>query len=237
MNKTVQETIDFFDTLNSNALNCNYKIVVCPAFTSLHIAKEKTLHSKISIGAQNCFWEDKGAFTGEISAHMLASLGVEYVIVGHSERRNYFLEDNEIVNKKINSVLQNNMKAVLCLGEGIDSRLEGNAVEFVISQLKECLYGIRENSMKNIIIAYEPVWSIGTGKAINPEDAEEICVHIRKFLSKKYNDTIANETLILYGGSLNSQNIENFLQLENINGGLIGGASLNATQFLELIKQ
>ena len=236
MNKTADESIEFIDSLKSEILNFKNEVVICPPFTSLYALKSLAEKYNFKLGAQNCFWEDKGAFTGEISASMLSLLGCEYVILGHSERRKYFSEDDEIINKKINIAIENKLKPILCVGESISQREEGIEKEFVTGQLKDCLIAVSSADMKEIIIAYEPIWSIGSGKAISPSDAEEMCSNIRNFLARKYDDNIASKVKILYGGSLNEKNCGEIFKMENINGGLIGGASLKKESFGKILS-
>lgn len=236
MNKNVEESLEFLRGISENVCNTKHKLVICPPFTSIYAMKKESEVMNVDLGAQNCFWEGKGAFTGEISPSTLASLGVKYVIVGHSERRNYFDENNEIVNKKINQILENRIKAILCVGEDIGHREENSATEFVINQVKECLCGIKKCDVQNIIIAYEPIWAIGTGKTVSPKDADDMCLSIRKFIAKKYDEEIASKIQLLYGGSLNTENYKEFLSMENINGALIGGASLKFENIVKIIS-
>lgn len=236
MNKNVEESLDFLkDILNKN-INLKYNLVICPSFMSIYPMKKLLELSDISIGAQNCFWEDQGAFTGEISPFMLSSVGVKYVILGHSERRSYFCESNSIVNKKIVKVLENKMKVILCVGEDIQTRNNNVTNDFIINQVEECLCGVSKDNMYNIIIAYEPIWAIGTGKAISAIEADEVCLNIRKFIEKKYNHDVASNIKLLYGGSLNENNFRDFLSMKNINGALIGNASLKSENIIRIMS-
>lgn len=237
MNKNIDESLDFLNGILKSNYKQKHKLVICPPFTAIYAMKNLANSSNIDIGAQNCFWENKGAFTGEISPDMLSDLAVKYVILGHSERRNYFDESNEIVNKKIKKVLDCKMNTILCVGEDISHRNDNSAIDFVISQVKECLYGISESEIKNIIIAYEPIWAIGTGKTISPSDANEMCLNIRNYIEKKYNHDIASNIKLLYGGSLNTDNYKDFFSMENINGALIGGASLKYENIIKIISE
>lgn len=236
MNKNIHETKNFAERVGKIISESSQKVVICPPFISLYLLKKYADTFGFELGAQNCFWENSGAFTGEVSPSMLSDLGVKYVILGHSERRNYFDETNELINKKIGVALQNKLIPILCVGESLGVRESGNAKDFVLSQLVDCLCGVGRNEIKNIVIAYEPIWSIGTGRASKPEDAEEMCMNIRNFISSKYDETAASEVKILYGGSLSDKNAKKFFEMESIDGGLIGGASLDAEKFVNIIN-
>ncbi|MEG1743128.1 MAG: triose-phosphate isomerase, partial [Clostridia bacterium] len=188
-------------------------------------------NTPIKIGAENVHWEKSGAFTGEISADMLKSVGVEYVIVGHSERRQYFGETNVTVNKRVKAALEAGLKVILCVGELLEQREQGITSETVSLQTKIALMGISESAMQNVIIAYEPVWAIGTGRTATSEQADEVCGIIREVISSLYSKSVANATTIQYGGSMNAKNAAELLAMENVDGGLIGGASLKAADF------
>lgn len=211
-------------------------IVICPPFTSLDAVHRKIDSSCLKLGAQNMHFETQGAFTGEISASMLKSCGVEYVIIGHSERRQYFNETNASVNKKVLKALDEGLKPILCIGETLQER-EDKITEAVIDeQLKTCLNHVSAEKMRDIVIAYEPVWAIGTGKNATPHQAESVHNHIRKRLKKVYSDDISNNTRVIYGGSINTENAKELFAMETINGGLIGGASLEIQSFIEIIN-
>lgn len=236
MNKNVQKTKEFAEIVGTEVLKSKNKIVICPPFTSLYVLKTYADIFGFEVGAQNCFWENSGAFTGEVSPSMLSDLGCKYVILGHSERRNYFDETNELINKKIAIAIENNLIPIVCVGESSSSRENGSAIDFVLSQLVDCFCGVIANQMKRIVIAYEPIWSIGTGKAMNPQQAQEMCSSIRKFILKKYDEKTASEVKILYGGSVTPENSKNFFEMQDIDGGLIGGASLDAEKFVDIIS-
>lgn len=221
MNKTKQEALKYLEEFKPEA-----EVVIAAPYTLLSV-----LHGKIKLAAQNLHYEDKGAFTGEISASMIKDFA-EYVIVGHSERRKYFNETNEIINKKIKAALRNGLKVIFCLGETAEQRNDYKAV--IENQLRKGLTDI--NIKDNVIIAYEPVWAIGTGKNAIPEQAEEVHKFLRDLLSQLYSQEVANNTKILYGGSVTSQNSGEFLKMPNINGLLVGGASLDASEFAKIIK-
>ena len=180
------------------------------------------------------YCEDKGAFTGEISPSMLKETGVEYVIIGHSERRNIFGESDELINKKVKKVMEYGMKPILCVGEKLEEREKGKTFDVVKNQLENCLKDVKEK-IENVIIAYEPVWAIGTGKNATPQQAEEVHIFIREWFSQKYSETIAQNLIILYGGSVKPENIDSLMAQKDINGVLVGGASLDKDSFLRII--
>lgn len=235
MNKTFSESSLFINEFSKKAGNFDStEVAICPTFLGIPAIKKSCKECGIKLGAQNCYFEDKGAFTGEISAEMLKDLGVEYVILGHSERREYFKETNSVINKKIKSVLKNKLKAIVCVGETREQRDNGQEFSVVKSQLVECLDGIDSKMLKNVIIAYEPVWAIGTGKVVTEADACKMASEIKKFISSKFG--VIDSCAVLYGGSMNSLNAEKFLKLPEIDGGLIGGASLGVDEFLKITE-
>ncbi|MCD8528982.1 MAG: triose-phosphate isomerase [Chitinophagales bacterium] len=191
---------------------------------------------RIGIGAQNVSRFNNGAYTGEISANMLQSLGVEFVIVGHSERRHYFKETDEIINLKIKQALQYNIVPIICCGETLEIRENGSYLTHIEVQLTQALQDISANDIQNCMIAYEPVWAIGTGKTATPSQAAEVHTHIRKVLQKLYDETVAANTTILYGGSVKASNAKELFSEDEIDGALVGGASLNAIEFTQIIK-
>ena len=211
------------------------EIIAGVPFTSISAAIEAAKGSNIKIAAQNIHWAEKGAFTGEISAAMLKESGVEYVIIGHSERRQYFGETDNTVNARVKAALANGLKVILCVGEVLEQREQGITEEIVSMQTKVALLGVSEEDMKNIIIAYEPVWAIGTGVTATSDQAEEVCAIIRGVLAKLYNEAVAEATTIQYGGSMNAKNAAELLSKKNVDGGLIGGASLKAPDFVAII--
>ena len=215
----------------------NIEIAICPSFTSIALALDKLSGRgvQISVGAQNCHAETKGAFTGEISARMLAEAGCTYVILGHSERRTIFNETNEFINKKIKSALSVGLKPILCIGETHEERELAQTYEVLMHQLTEGLRSVEASQMKMITIAYEPVWAIGTGRTATPEIAQDSHSYIRSEIAKLYDETIASSTTILYGGSMNAANAGELLAMQDIDGGLIGGASLDAKAFTAII--
>ena len=237
MNKTVKEAVLLVKDLKKLVKDVKDKeIVVCPPFTSLQSVSMEIKKSNIKLGAQNIYHEKQGAFTGEISPSMLKDIGVEYVIIGHSERRHILNESNELINKKILSALENNLKPIFCVGETLEERESNKTEDVVKKQMKEGLKNVRNEQMNNIVIAYEPIWAIGTGKNAAPEQAEAAHIFIRNMLKVMFNEKIAKETRILYGGSVNPNNIKGLIKEDNIDGALVGGASLDAKSFSELVK-
>lgn len=236
MNKTVAETKKFFDQLIPVVEGCKNTVVLCVPFTDLASAVQATENTNIAIGAQNVHWAESGAFTGEISAAMLTELGVKYVVVGHSERRQYFGETDETVSKRTKAALSAGLKPIVCVGETLEQR-EGGITEKVLSeQVKKGLDGVSAEDMKNVVIAYEPVWAIGTGKTATDEQANETIGFIRSVVKEVYGKETADELYILYGGSMNDKNAKGLLSMSEIDGGLIGGASLVPEKFEVIVK-
>lgn len=215
----------------------NVDIAICPAFTSLYVVREIIKDTNIELGAQDMFWEKEGAYTGEISASMLKSIGCRFVIIGHSERRQYFNETNENVNKKIKSALSEGLTTIVCIGERLDERDKGQAFGVVADQIAEVLAGLNNNDVLKIVIAYEPVWAIGTGKTATPQIAQEVHSYIRKIIATATSQGLANSIRILYGGSVRPDNIKGLLMEQDIDGALVGGASLNVESFISIIKE
>lgn len=212
------------------------EVVICTPYTNLETALELTRGSNICVGAENCHWATNGAFTGEISAPMLSEMGVEYVIIGHSERRQYFGETNETVQKRVRAALDAGLKVILCVGETLEQREADITEETIAIQTKIALAGVSVEEMSRVVIAYEPVWAIGTGKTATDEQANEVNHFIRSLIGKLYGEKIADATTVQYGGSMNAANAEGLLAMEDIDGGLIGGASLKAPDFATIIK-
>ena len=238
MNKTAAETAALCKALKEKFMDicpCCAEVAVCPTFTSLSTAIAELKGSNIKVGAQNIHWADNGAFTGEISGAMLKELGVEYVIIGHSERRQYFGETDETVNKRLVAALKNGLKPIVCIGETLEER-EGGKTEAVLdTQIKGAFASISADDFKKVVIAYEPVWAIGTGKTATPEMAQETHAFIRKVLAGLYG-AAAEETVIQYGGSMKPENSKELVAQKDIDGGLIGGAALKADSFYDLVK-
>ena len=235
MNKTPSEAGAFIKELLPLIKDAECEVVACVPFTSLPIAVEAAKGSNLKIGAQNLHFEKSGAFTGEISADMLVDLGVEYVIIGHSERRQYFGETDETVNKRAKAALDAGLKVILCLGEVLAERQSGITEEIVSMQTKLDLAGIPEEQIGNVIIAYEPVWAIGTGLTATPDQAEEVCAIIRKVVAGLYGEKVADGMTIQYGGSMNDGNAAELLAKVDVDGGLIGGASLVPEKFSKIV--
>ena len=238
MNKTAAETVALCQGLKEKFADicpCKVDVAVCPPFTSIATAIAELKGSNIKVGAQNIHWADNGAFTGEISGAMLKEMGVEYVIIGHSERRQYFGETDETVNKRIQAALKYELKPIVCIGETLEER-EGNKTEAVLEkQIKGAFAGISADDFKKIVIAYEPVWAIGTGKTATPDMAEATHAFIRKVIAGLYG-AIAEDTVIQYGGSMKPENSKELVAQADIDGGLIGGAALKADSFHDLVK-
>jgi triosephosphate isomerase len=237
MNKTTGEAVELAQKLVESLKDVKDRdILICPTFTSLYSVHQVIKGTKIKLGAQDVFYENSGAFTGEISPIMLKDVGCEYVIIGHSERRHIIGERDELINKKVKAAINNGLKVILCVGELLEEREAGKTLEVVKTQVEKGLNGISEDEMKNVVIAYEPVWAIGTGKTAKPEDAQEVHAYIRELLSKLYSKEIANETIIQYGGSVKASNIDSLMAMQDIDGALVGGASLVAEEFTRIVK-
>ena len=237
MNMTDGETKQFINDLKCLDISDNVEACIISPFTSLKTLTEDLRNSSISTGAQNMYYEECGAFTGEISPNMLKDLGVDYVIIGHSERRNLFNEDDELLNKKIVSALKHDIKPILCCGENLEHRESNRHEEVVESQIRLDLKGINEKDiMSKLVIAYEPIWAIGTGKTASSDDAQSMCKFIRNLLSKMYSKDLADSVRIQYGGSVKPENILDIMSKEDIDGALVGGASLEAESFSKLIN-
>ncbi len=220
--------------LSGEKLNC--EVIICPPFTSLSEASSLIKNTVIKLGAQNMYFEENGAFTGEVSASMLKSVGCEFVILGHSERRTIFGEPDQLINKKIKKALQSGLKPIFCVGETLDERESGITEQVVKRQVTEGLKEISANDMDKIIIAYEPVWAIGTGKTATPQQAEEVHLFIRNLVKDLYSVSIAENLVIQYGGSVKADNAAELLSQKDIDGALVGGACLKADSFISIIK-
>jgi triosephosphate isomerase len=236
MNNTIAQTKELLTQLIPKVKDAKCEVVVCVPFTDLHIAGEMLKGSNIALGAQNTHWADQGAFTGEISAQMLSELGVKYVIIGHSERRQYFGETDQTVNKRVIQALKNGLTPIMCIGETEQERLSGLTDEVNKRQLTVGLQGISPEDAQKIVIAYEPVWAIGTGRTATEQDADETIGKIREMLSVMFSHDIAQTIRIQYGGSMNAKNADGLMAMPQIDGGLIGGASLKAEDFSLIVK-
>ena len=236
MNKTPAEAKILLEEIAPLVKDASCEVVACVPFVDLAVAIEATKDTNIKIGAENCHWAESGAFTGEISTGMLKELGVEYVVLGHSERRQYFGETDETVNKRTKAALAAGLKPIVCVGELLWERECNITNEVVARQIKLDLWDVTAEELKNVTIAYEPVWAIGTGKTATAEQAEEVCAFIRECLTNLYGAEAAEGVTIQYGGSMNDQNAEELLSKPNVDGGLIGGASLVAEKFATIVK-
>lgn len=238
MNTTLDEGIKLANEVKTSivgkSLNC--EVILGVPFTHLASVVGAVKGSALKVAAENCAAEDKGAYTGEVSAAMVRSTGAEYVILGHSERRQYYGETSEILEKKVRLALANDLKVIFCIGEVLEEREAGEHFDVVERQVADALFGLTEAEFRQIILAYEPVWAIGTGKTATSDQAEEIHAHIRKVVAGKYGEAVAEDTTILYGGSCNGSNAKELFGKINVDGGLIGGASLAADKFLPVIE-
>ena len=236
MNMLPNEAMNFISGLAPLAKDANCEVILCVPYTDLFYSLLTAQNTKIKIGAQNMHWEEKGAYTGEIAPEMLTSINVEYVIIGHSERRKYFNETDETVNKKIKAAIAHGLKPIVCVGETIKQRELDLTNEVISQQIELALKDIPKEKIENIIIAYEPIWAIGTGKVATKEDANNTIKQIREKIRTLYNDEAAQNITILYGGSVKNENAKELFETSDIDGGLIGGASLKLDEFKEIIK-
>ena len=237
MHKTATETKLFAERLKGalpRVKRCS--IVLCVPYVDIPAAVKILKDSRVAVGAQNLHWETSGPYTGEVSAAMLADLDVKYVIIGHSERRALFGETDLTINKKLHAALDAGLRPILCVGEDLEQRELGVTLEFISYQLKAALAGVTPEEMRRVVIAYEPIWAIGTGNTATPEQAGDVCAAIRVVLRKLYGARIARSTTIQYGGSMNAANAQDLLNQEDVDGGLIGTAALDVEQFLQIIQ-
>ena len=240
MNTGIEEGIKLAEEINQylskTTLSPNKKIIISPPYTHLYPISKIIDPSKIILSSQNCASTENGAYTGEISAKMLSELGVKIVIIGHSERRNYFKEDSDILFQKIKIALKYDMGIIFCVGESLEQRENKKYFEVIENQIKETLFKLNDDEIKKIIIAYEPVWAIGTGKTASPEEAQEMHEFIRKLIKDKFGEKISGNISILYGGSCKPGNAKDIFEKKDVDGGLIGGASLKAQDFIKIIE-
>lgn len=236
MNMLPDAAIRFIDELTPLVKDTQNEVVLCVPYTDLFYALLSAQNTNIKIGAQNMHWEESGAYTGEVSGQMLKAIGVEYVIIGHSERRQYFAETDETVNKKLKAAFKYGLKPIVCVGETLEQREKGKAKEIVTMQIEKDLEGLTEEQVSNTIIAYEPIWAIGTGKTATSEDANEMTKTIREKISNIYGQNIANGVIIQYGGSVKSSNAKELFSMSDIDGGLVGGASLKSDEFAKIVN-
>jgi len=239
MYKTIPQAIELANGLKRELFELdaqNIDVVICPVFTALSEVSEVVAESDIQLGAQNCYWQDEGAFTGEISAPMLKDAGAQFVIIGHSERRQYFGETNESVNKKIGSALKHGLTPIVCVGENLGERENGRTFEVLTNHIENGLKDVSAEDILKIVIAYEPVWAIGTGKTATPLQAQEAHKYIRDLLAKMYNKDTANIIRIQYGGSVKPENTAELMKQPDVDGALVGGASLTVASFTAIVK-
>lgn len=236
MNKTPNEAKELLTQITPLVKDADCDVIACVPFVDLQTALDATAGTNVKIGAENCHWENSGAYTGEISAPMLKAMGIEYVIIGHSERRQYFGETDVTVNKRVRAALDSGLTVILCVGELLCEREQGITAETVSLQTKVALQGVSAEELSRIVIAYEPVWAIGTGLTATADQAEEVCAIIRSVLADLYCEKCAQGVTIQYGGSMNDANAAELLSKENVDGGLIGGASLVAEKFAAIVK-
>lgn len=235
MHKTIAEALEFVNDVKDRVNNDSVEAVICAPFTLLKDLKEATKGTNIKIGAQNMHFEEKGAFTGEISPLMLKELDMDYVVIGHSERRQYFNETNETVNKKVLKALEVGIDPILCVGETLEEREAGNTKDVCKVQVEKALENVSKEDLAKVVIAYEPVWAIGTGKTATSEDANDVIAYIREVVANLYKE-LANEVRIQYGGSVKPSNVAEIMNQSDIDGALVGGASLEANDYVKLVN-
>ena len=236
MYKTPSEAVSLIEELKPLVKDAQAEVVVCPPFICLPAAKEALEGSNIKLGAQNMYWEEQGAFTGEVAPGMLTEAGVEYVIIGHSERRQYFSETDDMVNRKMLSAVSHNLIPIICVGETLEQREQGVTEKVVDTQTRAALNGLTADVADRIVIAYEPVWAIGTGRTASSDDANEVIGYIRKVVESVLGSQAASRIRILYGGSVKPENAAELMQMPEIDGGLVGGASLKALDFSKIVN-
>ena len=236
MNNDLAQTETLITSLKNQTKTSNAEVMIAPTFTNLWQAYQTLKDGNIEVIAQNMHFAENGAYTGEISASMLKSVGIKTVILGHSERREYFGETDGILAKKVDAALANNLRIIFCFGEVLADRKSGNHENVVESQIKNALFHLEASAFKNIVLAYEPVWAIGTGETASPEQAQDMHAFIRKTLANKYGNDLANSVSILYGGSVKPNNAQEIFGKPDVDGGLIGGAALNANDFFAIVN-
>ena len=236
MNMLPNEAIKFIEELTPLVKDTENEVILCVPYTDLFYALLTAQGTNIKIGAQNMHFEERGAYTGEVSGEMLKVINVEYVIIGHSERRQYFNETDETVNKKIKAAFANGLKPIVCVGETLEQRENGETVKIITNQTKLALEGLTDEQVKNTIIAYEPIWAIGTGKTATSEDANNSIKAIRDEICQIYGQNVANGVIIQYGGSVKSSNAKELFEMSDIDGGLVGGASLKSEEFSKIVN-
>ena len=236
MNMLPNEAIEYIQNFENLVKDTENEVILCVPYIDLFYCLMNAQGTNIKIGAQNMHWKENGAYTGEVSPKMLKSIGVEYVIIGHSERRAYFAETDETVNLKIKAAFENELKPIVCVGESLDQREAGKAEEIITTQTRLALEGLSNDQVKNTIIAYEPIWAIGTGKTATSDDANDAIKAIRAEIAKIYGNEVAEEVIIQYGGSVKSSNANELFTTSDIDGGLVGGASLKPDEFAKIVN-
>ena len=236
MNMTPSEAVKLVEELKPLVVNDDVDVVYCVPAIDIVPVVEAVKGTNVQVGAENFYIEDKGAYTGEISAPMLVDAGVKYVIIGHSERREYFKEDDAFLNKKVKKAIASGLTPILCCGETLEQREMGVTMDWIRLQIKSDLAGVAADDVKNLVIAYEPIWAIGTGKTATADQAEEICAVVRKTVADLYDETVADKVRVQYGGSVKPANVKELMAKENIDGGLVGGASLVPDSYLQLVN-
>lgn len=236
MNMLPNEAIDYIQAFEPLVKDAEAEVILCVPYTDLFYCLMNVQGTNIKIGAQNMHFAESGAYTGEVSGKMLKSIGVEYVIIGHSERRQYFAETDESVNKKIKAAFENELKPIVCVGETLEEREAGKTVEIITNQTRLALEGLTNDQVKNTIIAYEPIWAIGTGKTATSEDANNSIISIRDEIKRIYGEDVSEKVIIQYGGSVKSSNAKELFSTSDIDGGLVGGASLKPDEFSKIVN-
>ncbi|HHV39091.1 MAG TPA: triose-phosphate isomerase [Tepidimicrobium sp.] len=236
MNNSISESIKLIEEIKNHVLDKGVEAVVCAPYTSLNEVKKALEGTDIRLGAQNMHWEESGAYTGEISPAMLKEIGVDYCIVGHSERRQYFNESDDTVNRKVRTALKYGIKPILCVGETLEEREAGEEEKVVKKQVLKALEDVKKDDIADVVIAYEPIWAIGTGKTASSDDANNMCNFIRNIIGNKYDEAAKERIRIQYGGSVKPNTIKELMAKEDVDGALVGGASLIAEDFVSLIN-
>lgn len=236
MFKTIPEAVSFVDMIKEDVWGTDVEVVLCVPFTLLHSVKMAAMGTNIKVGAQNMHYEENGAFTGEVAPAMLKELGVDYVIIGHSERRQYFNETNQSVNLKVKKAIEHGMLPIMCCGETLEQREAGETKSFVKSQVVEGLEGISPADAIKVVIAYEPIWAIGTGRTASAEDANDVIAYIREVVEELYGSEVSEEVRIQYGGSVKPENVSEIMDQPDIDGALVGGASLKPDSYVQLVN-
>ncbi len=236
MYKTIEEARDFTKVFKEKYTASDVRVAICAPFPQLATLVEAFQGTGIKVGAQNMHFEEEGAFTGEVSGRMLKELGVDYCIIGHSERRQYFGESDEAVNRKLHAAFRNDILPILCVGEVLAERDEGRALKVVSAQMEAALFGLSADQAEKLTVAYEPVWAIGTGLNASPEQADQMCGHIRSVIAGLYGEETAEKVVIQYGGSVKPGNVSELMNMYEIDGALVGGASLSPDDFMDIIN-